>query len=81
MKFDAVNYWSWIDVLKCEIVPALFSAFVFIKYVMVKWKKSKEQYKEESYPLFSNPPVNIIENKKKAGNNSKIKEIQKWTIK
>ena len=55
----------------------MFSAFVFIKYVMVKEEKSKEQYKEESYPLFFSPPVNYIENKKKVGNNCKIKEIQK----
>ena len=35
-KIDAVNYWPWIDVLKCKIVLSMFSAFVFIMYVMVK---------------------------------------------
>ncbi len=35
--------------------------------------QNKEQYKEESNPRFFNPPVNIIENKKKVGNNCKIK--------
>ena len=33
--------------------------------------------KKKSYPPFSNPPVNIIENNKKAGNGWKIKEKQK----
>ena len=35
--------------------------------------QNKEQYKKESYPRFFNPPVNYIENKKKVGNNRKIK--------
>ncbi len=38
--------------------------------------QNKEQYKEESNPRFFNPPVNIIENKKKVGNNRKIKGKQ-----
>ena len=37
--------------------------------------------KNDSYPPFSNTPVNIIENNKKAYNSCKIKEIQKRIIK
>ena len=51
--------------------------------ISTNYTKGQKYYpdKNDSYPPFSNPPVNIIENKKKAGNNCKIKEIQKWTIK
>ena len=51
--------------------------------ISTNYTKGQKYYpdKNDSYPPFSNTPVNIIENKKKAGNNCKIKEIQKWTIK
>ena len=51
--------------------------------ISTNYTKGQKYYpdKNDSYPPFSNPPVNIIENKKKACNNCKIKEIQKWTIK
>ena len=51
--------------------------------ISTNYIKGQKYYpnKNDSYPPFFNPPVNYIENKKKVGNNSKIKEKQKWTMK
>ena len=51
--------------------------------ISTNYTKGQKYYpdKNDSYPPFSNPPVNIIENKKKAYNSCKIKEIQKRIIK
>ena len=47
--------------------------------ISTNYIKGQKYYpnKNDSYPPFFNPPVNYIENKKKVGNNSKIKEKQK----
>ena len=51
--------------------------------ISTNYTKGQKYYpnKNDSYPPFSNTPVNIIENNKKAYNSCKIKEIQKRIIK
>ena len=39
-KIDAVNYWSWIDVIKCKIVPALFIGFRFCQVCYCEKRKN-----------------------------------------